>query len=395
MLVNIVNLYRQNIQVIGILVIFAHRINTPLLVSSNIVCAVLSLIINLTLSILLFYKSQKARDRIIYGSFTLYYALNNLYYLYRSDAIHTLNGNPFSFSVLSSGSFIIAVFLIFPLEVLLPPRLSKRWILPIFLIPWALFTTIWIVLTRSGMHSLHLSDMYSLVSNLNDASVVLRLFFFCCILFFFFAGITFMIWAHNRYMTDRILRTYAYATIPVMLIYICIICWGLSKELYMLHVYYMICFNVYISYLILTSKNVLEKGKKTIAVETEIEEDVTVGNEMKRYELQLLHQLDEIMETRKLYCSSELSLPELARMLGTNRTTLSKIIRCKGYSNFAAYLNAYRMEEFLRITSSNEANNLAEAALLAGFGSKASLYRCFIAAYGISPSEHLKARCVK
>lgn len=363
--------------------------------SSNIICAGLSLIVNLTLSILLLYKSQKERDRLIYGSFTLYTALNNFYYLFRHEAIHSIHEDPFSFSVLASGSFVIGVFLIFPLEVLFPSRLYKQWILPLFFMPCVLFNLVWLVLCHNGMEALTLPDTYTLLSNLNDASVVLRLVFFFFIILFFCLGIAFMFWAHNRYMTDRILRRYAYATIPVMLIYVCIICFGLSRELYMLHVYYMVCFNAYISFLLLTSFGAIERGKKTVFVETEIEDDDTLGYEMKRYELQLLHQLDEMMETQKLYCSSELTLPELASILGTNRTKLSKIIRCKGYTNFSAYLNAYRIEEFLYLMSSCEADKIADAASQAGFGSKTSLYRCFMSAYGVSPSEYLKMRSIQ
>lgn len=365
------------------------------MMNSAIVCAGFGFIVYLVLSILLFYKAKKERGRLIFGGFTSYYAFAALYYVLRNDAIHIDNGDPFSFAVISSGAFVIALYLIFPLEVLLPPKLQKKWMIPILFIPVVLMNVVWVSLRESGMKVFRLDDAQAILTELNDASVILRLNSFCFIVLFFIASIIFMIWAHNRYMTDKVLRIYAYATIPIMLTYVLIVFYGLTRLLYMINMSYTYCFSAYITYLLLSSSKIVERGKNTQSVEAEIKRGTGTSNEMKQYELQLLRQLDKLMETDKLYRSSELSLPELARLLGTNRTKLSEIIRFKGFTNFSAYLNSYRLEEFMHIMSINGADKISDAASQAGFGCKASLYRCFISVYGVSPSEYLKNQVPK
>ena len=358
--------------------------------SNAIVCASLAFIINLTLSVLLLYKSHRERGRLIFAGFTLFYTLSTLYYVLNNGHVHSTSITPFSFQLLSTGSFAIVLFLVFPLEVLLPVHFKKRWFVGLFFIPVFLFNAIWIILSKSGMEVYCLSESRMILHELNNASIILRLVFFCFIILLFFGSILFMVWAHKRYMADRILRIYAYATIPVMAIYIFIVLYGLTDSLYILHMSYMVCFNIYISYLLIYSEGISDKDKKNRLIQKEAIEIAIAGNNMKQYEIDLLYELDQLMEVEKIYCSSDLCLPDLARTLGTNRTKLSEIIRMKGFSNFSAYLNSYRLEEFLRIMESNETEKILNAAFLAGFGSKASLYRYFIAVYGISPTEYLK-----
>lgn len=360
--------------------------------NNTIICTSLGFTINIILSFLLFYKSRKEHSRIIFGFFTAFFALNSIYYILRNGQVHIDNGDPFSYAVLSMGALVTALFLILPLEFMLPSGLKKRWVVPILFIPEILINVLWVTLRKSGMSITHLRDSSVLFSYLNDASVILRLVFFYLILLFFLSSIVFMIWAHKRYMTQKILRIYAYATIPIMLIYINIVYYGLTETLYNISSLYILLFNTVISYFLIYPSDDIETGKSSQSVETEIVGNGKVNSEMKIYELQLLHQLDELMEREKLYRSSELSLPNLARMLGTNRTKLSEIIHYKGYTNFSAYLNSYRMREFVHIISTGDTDKISDVAALAGFGSKASLYRCFISTYGVSPSEYLKNR---
>ncbi|MEG1564783.1 MAG: AraC family transcriptional regulator [Bacteroides sp.] len=358
--------------------------------SANIFCAGVSLLLNILMSVLLFHKAQKERGKLIFGGFTLYMAANNVYYLFRNAHIHTYNEDVFSFSVLAVGFFVIAAFLVFPLEVLLPPRFNKPWLLPLFCVPSILFDTAWVLLCRSGMQVLRLTDARHILGELNNASVLFRLVLFGSIMLFFIFSILFMVWAHKRYMTDKILRIYAYSTIPVMFIYVAILYYGLTPAMYMLHTYYVISFNAFITFLLLTSRNAIEIGKSTQTLENEIQRNVLSSPESKNDDLMLLHQLDLLMKKEKAYCSSDLTLPDLARMLGTNRTRLSELIRCKGYTNFTSYLNTYRMEEFIRLMQSGEAEKISDATTAAGFGSKSSFYRCFVATYSSSPAEYLK-----
>ena len=358
----------------------------------DLLCAGICGVINLILSVFLFAHCQGDRARIIYGCFTSYYALSCLHFILFYDHVQDICVAPLSFSLLAGGSFMIALFTFFPVEMLLPTKQYRRWIMFGFLIPSFFFILLWQILILNGMKVMTLSDNQRFIDHLNNASVTLRLVFALFIVLFFICSIIFMIWAHKRYMTDKILRIYAYATIPLMLIYIGFLVEGLTPELYMSHMFYIALLNTYVTYHFIVTDRQVEAQKTQENIEEEIQRNETLNNEMKEFELRLQRQLNELMEKDKLYCSSDLTLPDLARILGTNRTKLSELIRSRGFDSFPAYLNSYRLQEFIRLMNENENETIIGASSLAGFGSKASLYRIFTSVYGISPSEYLKAQ---
>ena len=345
-------------------------------------CTVIAFLLNIALAVMLFYKSQKEREKVFFACYALYYAAGSLIYLLKRDHVLTCHGDPFSFEVLSYGSFLIVIFLYFPLEVMFP-NLKKGWMYASFLIFPFLFSTFWKVLLKNGMNPVYLSDISEIPANLNDASLVLRLYYFFFILLFFAGSVIFMIWGHNRYMTSRIVRVYAYGAIPIMIIYIPIVLYGLDGNWHALHICYMIFYNTVIAYLLL-------KPEK-LPPQPEMECD-KYNDGLTIEEQALLQRLDNLIEMDKLYCRSDLTLPELSQLLGTNRTKLSKLIRCKGFNTFQDYLNSYRLEEFKQIILSGKADKINEAAQMAGFGSKATVYRCFMSTYGVSPSQYMKSK---
>ena len=114
------------------------------------------------------------------------------------------------------------------------------------------------------------------------------------------------------------------------------------------------------------------------------------------------------IEQTKPWLNPELTLPALANMLGTNRTTLSSLIRKMGYPNFNTFLNIYRTNEFKqklkeRIEALHntqpaypaEETEMKEIDLLtlgyeAGFKSKSTFYRSIHLYEGCSPNEYLR-----
>lgn len=346
----------------------------------DLLCAIITLVLNTTLTVFLLYKHNRDSERLLFAVYTLYYVFSSLIYISKREHILAFHTDPLSFESLSYGAFLTIIFFFFPLEVMFP-NLKKRYLyIPLFIIP-VLFTTYWNILLKNGMHLTYISNMSEILGNINDASIVLRLLFFSYILLYLIGCIIFMIWGHNRYMTKQIVRIYAYGAIPIMIIYIPIIFLGLGIKLYVLYSCYMIFYNITIAYLL------LKPEKSPIQP---ICKDDTSYNNLTPEEKALLHKLNHLLETENLYRRSGLTLPELSQLLGTNRTKLSKLIRYKGFSTFQDYLNTYRLEEFKRLITSGEATKINEAAQMAGFGSKATVYRCFMSAYGISPSQYLK-----
>lgn len=86
-------------------------------------------------------------------------------------------------------------------------------------------------------------------------------------------------------------------------------------------------------------------------------------------------QLDNLMGKHKLYTNPDLSIVELANMVGTNRTYLSSCINVCFNQNFCSYINGFRKEEARRVLMHNEKITHKELAMASGFGSVDTMKR--------------------
>lgn len=82
----------------------------------------------------------------------------------------------------------------------------------------------------------------------------------------------------------------------------------------------------------------------------------------------------------------ELTVAELAARLGTNTHYLSRAINEGLGQNFATFINTRRATAVRDALASGDARPLLDLALEAGFNSKASFNRAYVAAFGESPS---------
>ena len=100
------------------------------------------------------------------------------------------------------------------------------------------------------------------------------------------------------------------------------------------------------------------------------------------------------MRKEKPYLDPELTLRDLARILGMNTTHLSQTIN-KGFGkNFNDFINEYRIEMVKKKLLSGERSNatLLELAFESGFNSKATFNRSFKKFTGKSPREFAAAQ---
>lgn len=86
----------------------------------------------------------------------------------------------------------------------------------------------------------------------------------------------------------------------------------------------------------------------------------------------------------------ELSLSTLARRLGTNTGHLSRAINEGLGVNFATFVNDLRARRVADLLAEGRNDDLLDLALEAGFSSKASFNRAFLAAFGKPPSAWRK-----
>jgi AraC-like DNA-binding protein len=86
----------------------------------------------------------------------------------------------------------------------------------------------------------------------------------------------------------------------------------------------------------------------------------------------------------------ELSLPLLARRLGTNTGHLSRAINEGLGVNFSTFVNDLRSHRVAAMIDAGRSDDLLDLALEAGFSSKASFNRAFASALGMPPSSYRK-----
>lgn len=84
----------------------------------------------------------------------------------------------------------------------------------------------------------------------------------------------------------------------------------------------------------------------------------------------------------------DLSLPRLARLLGTNTGRLSRAINNGLGVNFSAFVNGLRAEGVAETLRDRPSADLLALAFDMGFASKASFNRAFRARFGMAPSQY-------
>ncbi|MDL2262724.1 hypothetical protein LJC11_04385 [Bacteroidales bacterium OttesenSCG-928-I21] len=102
--------------------------------------------------------------------------------------------------------------------------------------------------------------------------------------------------------------------------------------------------------------------------------------------------IEKLFNIEKIYLNDELTLWELSRLVGTNRTYISIVINHYYKQNFATFVNHYRTKHLLELLKSNPELTNVELAELSGFGSVASMQRAVLFFEGKTIRE-IKSNC--
>ncbi|MCE5175662.1 MAG: helix-turn-helix domain-containing protein [Bacteroidales bacterium] len=108
---------------------------------------------------------------------------------------------------------------------------------------------------------------------------------------------------------------------------------------------------------------------------------------------EVLHEkLLKLMETKKPFLVSKLTLSKLADQLESSPNNLSQVINQYEEKNFYDFINGYRVEEFIKRASmpENSSFNILGIALDSGFNSKSSFNQVFKRHTGVTPSQYLE-----
>ncbi|TVQ06572.1 MAG: AraC family transcriptional regulator [Bacteroidetes bacterium] len=107
-------------------------------------------------------------------------------------------------------------------------------------------------------------------------------------------------------------------------------------------------------------------------------------------ESDIKRQMEELFATQQIFKNPDLKIWDLSKMLGTNRTYISRFINQEYNRNFCNHVNHYRVGFIKEVLRDNPAMSNEQIADISGFGSVSSLYRAFKNADGISFSAFRK-----
>lgn len=108
------------------------------------------------------------------------------------------------------------------------------------------------------------------------------------------------------------------------------------------------------------------------------------ANEAIAKEDDIKEKLHCVMEKEKIFLNSKITIRDMARAIGTNRTYLSVYINKNYNQNFCSFVNEYRLNYMKKILQKQPAISISILSETCGFGSVDSLKRSVYAKYGIS-----------
>ncbi|MDD2595964.1 MAG: helix-turn-helix transcriptional regulator [Bacteroidales bacterium] len=104
----------------------------------------------------------------------------------------------------------------------------------------------------------------------------------------------------------------------------------------------------------------------------------------------LQEQIVNVIRDDELFKNADLKISDIASMLGTNRTYISRAINQTMNMPFSDLVNKYRIEYALSLMKNREFSQmtLSEIALKSGFSNESTFYRVFKHAMGVSPRQY-------
>ncbi len=133
----------------------------------------------------------------------------------------------------------------------------------------------------------------------------------------------------------------------------------------------------------------VQKLSKPLLFVPEVQEPVKTDlNNIEQWK----NKLDFVITNERPYLRPDLTLNELARLVDTNTSIISKVINTGYQQNFNDFINRLRIEAVIAKMQTHELQRftLMSIAFDCGFNSKATFNRAFHKFKGCSPSEYLK-----
>lgn len=131
--------------------------------------------------------------------------------------------------------------------------------------------------------------------------------------------------------------------------------------------------NIYIEDAVNTSEEIDKSESNTIAI---------------AHSYPFVDSFCQLMEVEKAYLNPEISIVEVARQIGTNRSYLSDFLNHNCNSTFVDYVNNLRLEYAERLMKEDSNISIEAISISSGFNSLSTFRRAFSKKYGSTPSKY-------
>jgi AraC-like DNA-binding protein/tetratricopeptide (TPR) repeat protein len=134
-------------------------------------------------------------------------------------------------------------------------------------------------------------------------------------------------------------------------------------------------------------------NRKLRALEKVLPPELQSANKIPAIEFEadekLLLRLEDLMSKEKAFVNENLTLAEVARLINTNTSYLSRLINEHFHVNFSAYLNKFRIDEAKRMILDEKYSHLSIEGIAqsSGFRSKSTFNKVFKQSTGLTPTE--------
>ena len=98
--------------------------------------------------------------------------------------------------------------------------------------------------------------------------------------------------------------------------------------------------------------------------------------------------LKKLLEIDQIFLNPEITLSDIARRIGTNRSYLSDYFNHECNSSFNDYINSLRLSHAEKLIKANPTMPIDEIASASGFNSTTTFRRAFAKKHGITPSQY-------
>lgn len=111
-----------------------------------------------------------------------------------------------------------------------------------------------------------------------------------------------------------------------------------------------------------------------------------IATEIKEHPFTLA--LNKLFEQEHIFLNPDISISDVARLIGTNRSYLSEYLNTNCHSSFTDYINNMRLDHAEKLMNQNERMSLDEISSSSGFNSLSTFRRAFIKKHGVTPSNY-------